>query len=183
MNRREMLRFAIAASTASLSASCATASGYQARTQPAGSGYAEERIGEARWRVEFTGGENDTREEVESYLLYRAAELTSASGYDWFISTASEVESEAEIVVEAQRVRESPVWRPQWRRRRSLDWTDWMPAGAAASETPIPPSGRVVERERFAAREEITMGRGMAPNGAFDARRVLSDLASVSGRS
>lgn len=175
MNRRGMLRFAIAVSSGSMLAACTTVSSYHARTEPLGSGYSEEQIGEARWRVEFTGGVGDTREEVESSLLRRAAELTTAAGYNWFIASSSEVESETEVVVEAQRPRESPVWRPQWRRRLSLDWTDWMPAGAAASQTLTPPSSHVAEQERFAAREEITMGRGPVPNGAFDARTVLSD--------
>ena len=175
MNRRAMLHFALAVSTVWLLAACTTASSYHARNEPLGSGYSEEQIGEARWRVEFTGGEGDTRDEVESSLLRRAAELTTAAGYDWFIASSSEAESETEVVVEAQRPRESPAWRPQWRRRLSLDWTDWMPAGAAASQMQTPPNTRVVEQERFAAREDITMGRGPVPNGAFNARAVLSD--------
>lgn len=166
-----------------LLAACATGGAYQARVEPAGSGYAEERIDETRWRVEFTGGDNDTQDVVETRLLHRAAELTASSGYDWFIPSAQEVDTETEVVVQAQRAPEpSPVWRPQWRRNRYSRWTDWMPAGAIPQEIPERRSSQVTTRERFAAREEITMGRGPAPSGAFDARRVLSDLApAISG--
>ena len=182
MTRRGMLYFAAAASAAVLSAACATGGGYQARIGPAESGYAEERIDETRWRVEFTGSANDTKDIVESYLLYRAAELTTTSGYDWFIPSEQEVDTETEVVVQAQRTQESPVWRPQWRRNRYSRWTDWMPAGAIPLEAPARSSSQVTTRERFAAREEITMGRGPAPSGAFEARRVLSDLApAISG--
>jgi hypothetical protein len=182
MTRRGMLYLAAAASVAVLSAACATGGGYQARIGPAESGYAEERIDETRWRVEFTGSASDTRDNVESYLLYRAAELTTSNGYDWFVPSAHEVDTETEVVVEAQRARESPVWRPHWRRNRYSRWTDWMPAGVPPQEVPARGSSQVTTRERFAAREEITMGRGPAPNGAFEARRVLSDLAAtVSG--
>jgi hypothetical protein len=181
MTRRGMLYFAAIASAAVLAA-CATGGGYQARIAHADSGYAEERMDETRWRVEFTGGASDTKDIVESYLLYRAAELTTSSEYDWFIPSAHEVDSETEVVVEGQRTRESPVWRPQWRRNRYSRWTDWMPAGAVAHETTERGSSQVTTRERFAAREEITMGRGPAPSGAFEARRVLSDLApAISG--
>ena len=182
MTRRGVLSFAVAASTSVLLAACATAGGYQARVEPAGSGYAEERVDETRWSVEFTGGAGDTRDIVETYVLYRAAELTMSSGYDWFIPSALEVDTETEVVVQAQRTQESPVWRPQWRRNRYSRWTDWMPAGAIPLEAPARSSSQVTTRERFAAREEITMGRGPAPSGAFEARRVLSDLApAISG--
>jgi hypothetical protein len=170
-----VLRLVIALAAGALLAACATSSAYQPQTEAGGSGYAEERLEETRWRVEFTGGDGDSQEIVESRLLYRAAELTVASGYDWFLPSAYEADAESEIVVEAPRVRQSPVWRPQVRRGQRTRWTDWMPAGAApASSAPV--AGRSWERERYAAREEITMGRGAAPSGAFEARRVMADL-------
>jgi hypothetical protein len=182
MMRRELLRRAVALSGLALLGACATASSYQPRVGPTGSGYAEERINETSWLVEFSGGAGDGREVVESHLLHRAAELTVSSGYDWFVPSAHEVDADAEVVVEAQRTCESPVWRPQWRNWRRSRWTDWMPAGAAASAPSQPRAGQVRQVERFAAREEITMGRGPAPTGAFDARRVLSDFTPANVR-
>lgn len=179
MTRKKLLRSAVALLSASLLAACASASGYHARTEPVGNGYSEERIDGVRWRVEFSGGEGDSREEVDSFLLYRAAELTVNSGYDWFMPSGREIQSEGEIIVQAPTPSGivSPVWRPQWRSRRLSRWTDWMPAGGGVRAEPQePPSAQVRHVERFAAREEITMGRGPGPNGAFDARRVLSEL-------
>ncbi len=37
------------------------------------------------YRVSFEGNGYSNRATVESYLLYRAAELTVRDGYDWFV--------------------------------------------------------------------------------------------------
>jgi len=177
-----MIGRAGAAALIALLGACVTASPYQARTEPAGAGYTDERLGEARWSVEYAGGAGDSRETVETYLLYRAAELTARNGYDWFVSSDHAIDTETDVVVEAQRVRESPAWRPQWRRKRSLRWTDWMPAGAEPSQPSMPPAAQAVQRERYAAREVIVMGRGAAPSGAFEARRVLAEFAPTISR-
>ncbi len=47
-------------------------------------GYAEQQIEDNRYRVTFTGNAVTAKETVENYLLYRAAELTRARGYDYF---------------------------------------------------------------------------------------------------
>ncbi len=49
-----------------------------------GAGYAERQIEGNRYRVQFRGNTLTDRETVESYLLYRAAEVTLASGNDYF---------------------------------------------------------------------------------------------------
>ena len=49
-----------------------------------GYGYSEQRIEENRYRVSFAGNSATTRQTVEDYLLYRAAELTVQTGHDWF---------------------------------------------------------------------------------------------------
>lgn len=50
-----------------------------------GYGYSETRIEKNRYRVKFSGNSLTTRETVENYLLYRSAELTKQSGYDYFV--------------------------------------------------------------------------------------------------
>ncbi len=47
-------------------------------------GYAEQQLEDNRYRVTFSGNTVTERETVENYLLYRAAELTRARGYDYF---------------------------------------------------------------------------------------------------
>jgi hypothetical protein len=65
---------------------CATPTPYApaAPTRSATNGYSEQRIEPARWRVNFSGNSLTSRETVETYLLYRAAELTLQQGHDWF---------------------------------------------------------------------------------------------------
>ncbi|MEO1722639.1 MAG: hypothetical protein AAFR84_09575 [Pseudomonadota bacterium] len=47
-------------------------------------GYTDRSVEENRFRVSFAGNTQTPRETVETYLLYRAAELTLAAGKDWF---------------------------------------------------------------------------------------------------
>jgi hypothetical protein len=49
-----------------------------------GYGYSEQRIEDNRYRVSFAGNSATSRQTVEDYLLYRAAELTVQNGHDWF---------------------------------------------------------------------------------------------------
>ena len=48
-------------------------------------GYSDEQLGEYRFRVSFAGNSLTSREQVESYLLFRAAELTLEQGHTWFV--------------------------------------------------------------------------------------------------
>ena len=50
-----------------------------------GFGYSETRIEKNRYRVKFAGNSQTTRDTVENYLLYRSAELTKQSGFDFFV--------------------------------------------------------------------------------------------------
>jgi len=54
-------------------------------------GYAERQIESNRYRVQFRGNTLTDRETVETYLLYRAAEVTLASGHDHFRIVDQEV--------------------------------------------------------------------------------------------
>ena len=47
-------------------------------------GYSEQKIESNRYRVVFNGNNATSREDVEIFLLYRAAELTLADGKDYF---------------------------------------------------------------------------------------------------
>jgi hypothetical protein len=61
-------------------AGCAT--GYQERNITGG--YEETEVRAGVWRVVFAGNGYVTRETVQTYWLYRCAELTLAKGYDGF---------------------------------------------------------------------------------------------------
>ena len=73
---------------------CATATPYQ----PAVSdryGFEEQRIESNRVRITFRGNSVTDRETVETYLLYRAAELTLQNGQDYFIVANRDTEARA----------------------------------------------------------------------------------------
>lgn len=66
-------------------AACARPTPYQAAANQGSLGYSEEAIGSGHYRVGFNGNGITTRKTVDLYLLYRAAELTEANGFDYFI--------------------------------------------------------------------------------------------------
>ena len=163
---------------------CATATPYQPNIpgQKVSGGYSEEYLGENSYRVRFSGNTLTSRDTVEGYLLYRAAELTIQNGYDWFSMTDHTTERDRRTYVEPF-PRYSPwygpgyrYWRPHWNYYRGGVWNSWHPYGGDpfwAYNLDV----RTVER--FEAEAEIIMHKGSKPANetrAFDARQVISDL-------
>jgi hypothetical protein len=148
-------------------------------------GYSDLRIDETHYRVSFAGNRLTSREQVESYLLFRAAELTLLKGYDYFIIEDREVEHQIE-----REVRRDPLydpwfssrygyWRPYWRYyRRGVGWYHWYPYYG----DPFWADRYSVRTiERFEASADIVLGKGTRPNGnvrSFDAREISDRLAS-----
>ncbi len=62
---------------------CSSATPY--RPLEDGYGYSERKIESNRYTVTFAGNSRTKRQEVEDYLLYRAAEVTLGNGYDYFV--------------------------------------------------------------------------------------------------
>lgn len=83
MRPREHPVLALALLTLLWLPACAQPTYYEAQTD--GEGYADQEIADGRYRVTFAGNSITPRETVENYLLYRAAEITLASGHDYFI--------------------------------------------------------------------------------------------------
>jgi hypothetical protein len=184
--RKLWSRFAGAVLAGLFVTACATPSLYAARGPASTSGYSEQRLDEAHWRVDFVGDETASAEVVERYLLYRAAELTLASGYDWFEPSAHAAWSETEVIVEAPRLplaSRSPDWRPKWRRRGLWGWSGWGPYPPSQRRQDDEGIQRSWSFERYAAREDIAMGRGPTPTGAFTAAPVIELLAPAIVRS
>jgi hypothetical protein len=161
--------------------SCATTTPYQPEVagQRIHGGYSEQRLGEGRYRVTFDGNTLTSRERVEGYMLYRAAELTLRDGYDWFRIVARATDQDQRTYVEPNY---RPwygygYWRPYWRYYRpSHGWGWWYPYGP----DPFWADHYDVRTVReFEAHAEIVMGRGALPAGngyLFDARKVMADL-------
>ncbi|MES2343721.1 MAG: hypothetical protein V4597_18795 [Pseudomonadota bacterium] len=164
---------------------CATATPYQPNIpgQQVKGGFSEVRLEADRFRVTFSGNSLTSRETVEGYLLYRAAELTVAQGYDWFSVVERQTDRDARTYVEPDpfyRPWYGPrygFWRPSWRYYGAgYGWRSWDPFYGDpfwADRMDV----RTVER--FEATAEIVMRKGAKPEGdthAFDARAVMENL-------
>lgn len=71
---------------------------YQAAAGPYGFGYSEQQIEQNRYRVTFKGNADTPRQQVENGLLYRAAQLTKANGFDYFIVVTQNTEPQTRYV-------------------------------------------------------------------------------------
>ena len=69
-----------------LLAACATATPYQPAQlgNDVSGGYSSEQLAPDRYRVSFSGNQYTSRERVENYLLFRAAQLAQQNGYTGF---------------------------------------------------------------------------------------------------
>ena len=68
-----------------LATGCATGPEYQPRGPGGTVGYTDLQLSQNRFRVAFSGSYYSTRDDVEMYLLRRAAEITLQNGYTHFV--------------------------------------------------------------------------------------------------
>ncbi len=148
----------------------------------------------------FAGNTLTSRETVERYLLYRAAELTVQSGFDTFEVVDRQTDRDRRTYVDRDpfygrgagfgRPFGGPFggpyggafggygyWSPSWRYfGPSFGWRGWDPfmGGPFWAD-----SMDVRTVERFEATSEIVLRKGAAPADnprAFDARQVMTNL-------
>ena len=163
--------------------SCATPTPYQpiSVASQAQGGYSETRLAPDQWRVTFAGNTLTSRETVEGYLLYRAAELTLEKHRDWFEIVNRDTQHEVQRNIVRDPMYDPwwgyPSWRPNWRYyERSTGWRSWYPwYGDAFWARSID----VQTIERYEASADIVMHSGVRPAGdgnIFDAREVIARL-------
>ena len=170
-------------------AACATPTPYQPKAVSGSTtgGFSELRLEADRYRVAFNGNSLTSRETVERYLLYRAAELTTQQGYDWFETADRRTDRTARTVVDADPFARPGFgygypygyWRPSWRYSGpGYGWRSWDPFWGDPFFTD---RAQVRTIERFEAGAEIVMHKGKKPEGdprAYDAREIMANLAS-----
>ena len=159
---------------------CATPTPYQPVVDDRGSasyGYFEQRLEDNRFRVTFRGNEFTSRQRVENYLLYRAAELTLQAGYNGFTLVNRAVDPNVRTRVTADPLGPGPwgYWGPSWRYRYGGHWRYWDPWG------PDPFWAHDVDVRTvtsYEATAEIVMFRGNRPDDprSFDASQVVQYL-------
>jgi len=140
-------------------------------------GYSDQRLTDNRFRVRFHGNEFTSRERVETYLLYRAAELTLANGYDWFTIADRHTQHDVETYVRHSPWGPGGYWQPHWRYYRSgYGWDVWHPEFGGPFWTDRIDVSTV---ESFEVEAEIVLDKGtVRPEDPklFDARQVIADL-------
>jgi len=189
MTLRRAAIAAILALAAGLSA-CATATPYQPSMagQSVSGGFSEQRLESDRYRVSFAGNTLTSRDTVERYLLYRAAELTRQQGYDWFETADRRTDRTARTVVESDPFMRPGFgygagyggWRPSWRYYgpRYGGWRSWDPYWGDPFFTN---RAQVRTVQKFEATAEIVLQKGAKPPGdprAYDAREIMDSLGA-----
>ena len=165
-------------------AACATPTPYQplVKGHATSGGFSELRLEPNRFRVTFAGNSLTSRETVEGYLLFRAAELTVQNGYDWFRIVDRDTDKKVQSYVEPDPFYRPwyggfGYWRPSWRYYgQGYGWRGWDPFWGDpfwADRVDI----RTIER--YEASAEIVMQHGAKPADdprAFDAHAVMDNL-------
>ena len=184
MTGHKTISAALAAMALGLAA-CVTATPYQplAPGRSASGGFSDTRLAADRFSVTFRGNSLTSRGTVETYLLYRAAELTLEQGGDWFVMVDREVTRDRQTYALSDPFYDRPgyafgYWRPSWRYYGGPGrmWRSWDPFGRD------PFWGDTVDLqtvERFEATAEIVLHRGPRSADeprAFDARDVIARL-------
>jgi hypothetical protein len=86
-----------------LLAACGPTEYERAGGGPGETGYTTSRLAEDRYLVTFEGNAQTPRETVETYLLYRAAEVAAETGHPYFALVAQATEREVDYNVYAAR--------------------------------------------------------------------------------
>ncbi|MBE7219338.1 MAG: hypothetical protein INR64_12765 [Caulobacteraceae bacterium] len=188
--------FAAAAAAASLAlAGCETATPYQ----PLGTGgafhsggFTDQQLEANRWTVTFSGNSLTSRQTVERYLLFRAAQLTVQQGYDWFTTVDRNTERKSDYVGYDDDFGYGGwggYWGPRWGLYRGGFGGGWGYGyggfGGGFGGFGGPWGGGPVDLQqvsRYTATSEILMGHGAKPAGdrrAFSARAVIDHLQST----
>ena len=150
---------------------CTTATPYQPVTPQSRFGFQDQQIEANRVRVTFKGNSLTSRQTVEDYMLFHAAELTLQKGFDYFVADGRATDAHRREVSSPTYtpMYPGPYWRPYWRAYYRGVWGD--PFYGSEVETR--------EITQFEANAEIIMFKGPKPtdNGsAFDAREVVANL-------
>lgn len=156
---------------------CETATPYQALAPGArvSGGFSDQKLDENHYRVMFKGNSETPRATVESYLLYRAAEVTVANGFDWFEAVQRHTDKQEDAWIEPD-----PFYGPgyPWGFFRPY-WSFYGPGYGWGGWGPYWGGADVHTYQRFEAMAEIALHHGPKPADnprAMDAREVLANL-------
>ncbi len=166
------LTFLFAAAAALVLSACATSTPYQP-ADSSGRGYTDQQLESNRWRVSFKGNTLTSREQVENYLLYRAAEITTQRGFDYFIIVEGAVDQESSF-----RTYSSGFYGSY-----GFPYTVWgLHARGHFGYPGYANDYYTRERVEFRATADVLMHKGEKPGDdarAYDAREIMRNLAGT----
>lgn len=139
---------------------CATVTPYQSLTK--GMGYSEQKLESNRYKVSFSGNSSTPKQTVENYLLYRAAEITLANGYDYFVTAQRSTDADT---------RYTQTFSGGF---GNFGYYSWYPRNAFGANV-----GTSTSSTEYQADADILMYKGSKPEGnlrAFDARELKANL-------
>ena len=154
-----------------LMAGCASKPDYRAANNGS-QGYSEQKISDDQYRVEFKSVSNNVAD-AGDYALLRAAELTQAQGYDWFVVTNKETFVESKSQVPASTI--SASHSQQYERS----------CGLLTCETRARPTSSVGvqvsnndKRKEVHTLIDIKMGKGIKPSdNSYSAQDLIENLS------
>lgn len=164
---------------------CETATPYQPLNGTSISGgFTDQRLDADHFRVSFAGNTLTSRATVETYLIFRAAELTAGQGFDWFETVDRHTDRDRRTYLDAD-----PFYgpgygfgyfRPSWRYYGGFGggfgWRSWSPFWG---DPFFGDAGQIETVQKFEATADIAMHHGPKPQGdprAYDARAVIANL-------
>ena len=139
-------------------------------------GFSEQRLEDNRFRVNFSGNYSTSRETVENFLLYRAAELTLDNAFDYFIV----VESGTEAKTTYSRSDYYPAYYGRYEHYvGSSRHHHHFPYYARGFDWAYTDRSNIEEYTQYSATAYITLHSGEKPPDdphAFSARQVIENL-------
>jgi len=163
-------------------AGCATMTPYAPAGSSGGYGYAEQKLETNKFRVSFNGNSSTSRQTVENFLLYRAAELTRQSGNDYFVIVEDDTEIHKSYSVSSKFPRYGR--RSYWFGPREYYYN--YPYYSYGFDWGDPYEQEVHEFTRYSAEAYISMHKGTKPfnnDRAFNAQEVISNLGPFVAKS
>lgn len=156
---------------------CVSSTPYGPITERDPYGFSDQKIEEDRYRISFHGNASTSRESVETFLLYRAAEVTINNGFDYFIMA----EHDTEVKKSYPTSTHYPAYYGRYPHRRDHGGTyDAFPYYAYGFEWGHPYDMNIQEITRYSAIAFVSLQHGVKPaenTRAFEAREVLMNLA------
>ena len=161
-----------------LLAGCATATPYQPLGYPGErGGYTNQQLDQTHYRVSFVGNSLTSRQQVETYLLYRAAELTLQQGFNCFTLVNRQTDRDVQLRVDpfGPYGGAYPGWSPYWHLRGPWGWHYYDPW---LSRPFFPGRYDIDTVESYRAMADIAVSRApcaTAP-GTFNAAQIVQNL-------